>query len=88
MNSWDRYIAGCSDKPVLEPGFGDALIAFDGLKRHGVDYTRERLIQLMWARRFPEPIRIVTGHPVWRLSDVLKWKASRKPETAVGRRHV
>jgi prophage regulatory protein len=55
----------------------DVFVPYDGLREHGIPYTRVHLNRLMKAGKFPASVRLSENRIAWRLSELQVWKATR-----------
>jgi len=49
------------------------------LPLYGICYSKAHLPRLVKAGVFPQPVALSPNRRAWRLSDLLAWKASRRP---------
>jgi hypothetical protein len=62
---------------MSNPNHGEVLVTYRELGGHGIPYCRLHLNRMVRRGQFPAPIWLSPNRKVWKLSDILVFKATR-----------
>jgi predicted DNA-binding transcriptional regulator AlpA len=74
-----QYLATTTDAATTDAtAVAGPFVAYPQLKsERGIKYTRVHLRRLIARGQFPRPFLLSPNRIAWRLSDIVKWEASR-----------